>query len=442
VSGRRVLILLVVLAIVALPAGVLHAVCAGKSCDAGADEVARTPFCPLPAALKTAIVNGFREGRSPDVLAVADRTPVYTTTGGTGVRGPWPSLRSAADPRVPIVFEGRGVAPGAHVRDGITLDRIAPTVSDAIGLARPFPDVRSGTAIEGVAGGGRPALVLLVAWKGVGTADLEAAPDDWPFLASLLAHGAGTLDGATGSLPLDPTATLATIGTGGLPRQHGVTGAFVRSDDGGVVHAFGPGAPVPVIASLADDLDDATHQRSVVSLVATSELDRGLIGGEWYAQHDTDRVVVARGEDAVSAARAELGAAGIGDGVPDVLGVVLDGSVDGLDRRTEQIVRAARAATRGSVLVVVAGTGTGEGSAGSVDDAGLVRAVEDAVPGDAPAVAATVPGGVFLDERALTAAKVTGQVAVDALLGVTDPQGRAMMADAFQGFAVSFARYC
>jgi hypothetical protein len=96
----------------------------------------------------------------------------------------------------------------------------------------------------------------------------------------------------------------------------------------------------------------------------------------------------------------------------------------------------------GSVLVVVAGTGSSERRANAVPDTDLVRAVEDAVPGEAPAVAATVPGGIFLDQRVLTAAELTGQVAVDALLGVTDQSGREMMADAFQGFAVSFARYC
>jgi hypothetical protein len=130
------------------------------------------------------------------------------------------------------------------------------------------------------------------------------------------------------------------------------------------------------------------------------------------------------------------------DGVPDLLGVVLDGSVRSMDRRSEQIVAAAEDATHGSVLVVLAGTGTDASPTSADPDDALVAAVEDAVPGDTPAVMATVPGGIFLDQRALTEARVSGQVAVDALLGVTSSDGREMMADAFQGFAVSFARYC
>ena len=69
-----------------------------------------------------------------------------------------------------------------------------------------------------------PSLVVQVVWKGVGSADLEAHPHAWPFLRATIAGGGGTLEGTTGSLPLDPTATLTTIGTGGLPdatRHHG-----------------------------------------------------------------------------------------------------------------------------------------------------------------------------------------------------------------------------
>ena len=88
------------------------------------------------------------------------------------------------------------------------------------------------------------------------------------------------------------------------------------------------------------------------------------------------------------------------------------------------------------------GTGSKEASRLAVPDRELVDAVEDAVPGDVPAVAATVAGGVFLDQAVLREEQVTGQVAVDAMLSATGPGGERMLADAFQGFAVSFARYC
>lgn len=440
-TGRRLLVLLVVLAAIGVPAGVLQLVCAGKACEEDV-ATARVPFCPLPDALKELVANGYREGRSPDVLGVASETLVTTEAGGRRVA--WPAAGTPTDDGVPVVFAGAGVAP-AEIPDGVTLDRIAPTVSGIIGLERLNPQVRSGTAIEGVAApvAAPPRLVLLIAWKGVGSGELQDGPAAWPFLATMLGDGAGTLRARAGSLPLDPAATLTTIGTGGLPSEHGITGSFVRNREGRVVPAFGPGSPVTVIATLADDLEEGTGGRSLIGLVATDEGDRGLVGTGWaYPDQDPVDVVIGDGAAVPLAVDVHLGSGYGADATTDVLGVVLDGPVRSMDARTERIVSAAGRATGGSVVVVVAGTGTMARSGGAVTDAPLVRAVERAVPGTDRVVDATVAGGMFLNRDVLTEAAVTGQVAVDAMLGVTDRKGREMMADAFQGFAVSFARYC
>ena len=431
--------MLVVLAAIGIPAAVLTATCAGRSCDASGGETVRAPFCPLPAALKDGIASGFREGRSPDVLGVVAGTPVYADV--DGLRTPWPDTGASTDPRVPMVFAGAGVADGGTVPNMTTLDRVAPTVSDVLGFERGHPEVRSGTSIAGIAGGERPRLVLLIAWKGVGSSELEARPDGWPFLSSLLADGDGTLEAAAGSLPLDPAATLTTIGTGGLPSQHGITGSFVRNGEGAVVQAYAPGAPVQIIATLADDLDHA-NPSTLVGLVATDERDRGLVGGHWYPGEDPVDSVIGDNATAPLSVEALLTTGFGADDVPDVIGVVLDGRVRSMDRWTREIVTEAERATSGSTLVVVAGTGSSETDRLAVRDKGLVDAVEEAVPGEAPAVAATVPGGVFLDQAVLRDEQVTGQVAVDALLAATGADGERMLADAFQGFAVSFARYC
>jgi hypothetical protein len=431
--------MLVVLASIGIPAAVLTATCAGRSCDASGGETVRVPFCPLPAALKDGIANGFREGRSPDVLGVAAGTPVYTNA--NGLRTPWPAVRASTDPRVPMVFAGIGVTQGARVPDGTTLDRVAPTVSDILGFERDHPEVRSGTSIAGMADGERPRLVLLIAWKGVGSSELEARPDDWPFLSSLLEDGAGTLEGEAGSLPLDPAATLTTIGTGGLPSQHGITGSFVRNGEGAVVQAYAPDAPVQIIATLADDLDHA-NPSTLVGLVADDERDRGIVGGDWYPGEDPVDSVIGDSATAPLSVEVHLTTGYGADDVPDIIGAVLDGRVRSMDRWTREIVTEAERATSGSTLVVVAGTGSAETHRLAVPDRALVDAVEEAVPGDAPAVSATVPGGLFLDQAVLREQQVTGQVAVDALLSASGPSGERMLADAFQGFAVSFARYC
>jgi hypothetical protein len=434
--------MLVSLAAIGIPAAVLTATCVGRSCDASGDEALRVPFCPLSQDLKDGIANGFREGRSPDVLGVADGTPVYADV--ENLRMPWPATGTFTDTRVPIVFAGAGVASDTSLPDGTTLDRVAPTVSEILGFERDHPEVRSGTAVAGVANGERPRLVLLVGWKGVGSSELETQLEDWPFLASMIDGGAGTLDGETGSLPIDPSATLTTVGTGGLPSQHGITGSFIRDGQGEVVEAFRPGLPVEdrqIIATLADDLDHA-NPSTLVGLVATDERDRGVVGGGWYPGEDPVDVVLGDSAAAPLAVEVHLTTGYGADDIPDVIGVVLEGRVRAMDRWTREIVKEAERATSGSTLVVVTGTGSSEANRLAVPDRELVQAIEDVVPGDAPAVAATVAGGVFLDQTVLRKEQVTGQIAVDAMLSATGPDGERMLADAFQGFAVSFARYC
>jgi hypothetical protein len=433
------LVLLVALAAIGIPAAVLTATCAGRSCQSAGVGDVRVPFCPLPQAIKDGIVNGFREGRSPDVLGVADGAPIYTGIGRT--RTSWPAAGASTDTSVPIALSGAGVSRGTALPDGMTLDRIAPTVSRVLGFEREHPEVRSGTAVPGVSDGTRPRLVLLVAWKGVGTRELGDGHRAWPFLASLMRDGAGTIHGRTGSLPLDPAATETTIGTGGLPSQHGITGSYVRNTRGQVVQAYAPNAPVQIIATLADDLDHE-NPATLVGLVSPDETDRGLVGGGWYPDEDPVDVAIGDGAAAPLAVQAHLDTGYGADDVPDVLGVVLDGSVRAMDRWTKELVTEAQGATGGTTLVVVAGTGSWESQTRAVPDTTLVDAVEDAVPGDEPAVAATVPGGLFLDQQVLTDEQVTGQVAVDAMLSADAPDGERMLADAFQGFAVSFARYC
>jgi len=440
VIGRRLLILLIVLAAIGIPAGVLQVLCVGGSCAAqpGASSV---PFCPFRTPRRTAMANGYREGRSADVLAVGAATPVYTPSGG--LRLPWPAISAATDAGVPVVFAGAGVSVGATIPEGVGLDAVAPTVAEAIGLDRPFPEVRSGKPIAGVASssGDLPRLVLLVAWKGVGSGELRDEPGEWPFLASMVDHGAGTLEAVTGSLPLDPTATLTTIGTGGLPSQHGITGSSIRNDAGAVVDAFGEGAPVPVIASLADDLEE-TDPRALIAMVETDERDRGLVGGGWYPDQDPVDAVIGDPAAAPLAVGVHLSTGYGSDAVTDVIGITLEGGLRRLDKLTRTIVTEAQDATDGRTLVVVAGTGGWERNIRAVSDEAPVEAVEDAVPGAVPVVQAVVPGGLFLDQGVLEEEQVTGQVVVDALLEVQDPEGGRMMADAFQGFAVSFARYC
>ena len=338
------------------------------------------------------------------------------------------------------MFAGAGVS-GAPIPAGAGLDEVAPTIERIIGVERPHPEVRSGRAVAGVASGDPPRLVLEVVWRGVGSNDLEEGRRSWPFLSRLMERGSATMEATTGSLPLDPAAALTTLGTGGLPRQHGITGELVYNDLGRVVRAWGPGAPPSVIATLADDLDETLGGRPRIGLVGTGPSDRGVIGERWYADVDRDDFLVRGAPSSAAAAAVELLGEGYGsDAVPDLLGVVLEGRLKALDDALRKISGAAVRAAGDSVTTVFTATGR-EGGRTPIPQRRVESEVEAAVPGRRAVVEATVAGGLFLDQEAMAQRRLPKERVVAALLA-TRRGGVRVFADAFPKIAVTFARYC
>ncbi|MGH2786365.1 MAG: hypothetical protein ACRDJV_00465 [Actinomycetota bacterium] len=325
---------------------------------------------------------------------------------------------------------------GASVPTGTTLDQIAPTIAEIIGLRRAHPEVRSGTAIPGIVSGEPPRLVLEVVLKGAGTSTLEEG--EWPQLRALMGAGAATTAARVPSLPLDPAAIIATIGTGGTPRQHGITGTQVRSDTGRLVAAWSRRAPPSIIATLADDLDEGSDQEPHIGLIADSPSDRGLVGGDWYVDNDKDDVIVT--QDVAGAARRLLRRGYGRDDVPDLLGVSIAAEAGTKDAELGNLIRAARAASGNSLLIVVAGTGGAKPDPEAVGSGTLVDALERET--GTGLVEAVAVGGVFIDQTELAAQQVTEEQIGRALRSLEDERGNDLVADAFAGIAVSFARYC
>ena len=449
---RRLVTLLTILALVGLPAVALRVFCVGNSCGETTTTTTRVPFCPLPDAIKQEISAGYYAGRSPDVMAVTKQPALAGTfdAGKTDVVSAWPAEDPPPDTSVPIVFSGQGVASNAHVPNGTQLDAIAPSLADILRFTRKNPTVRSGIAVPHIVGGPAPRLVLEVAWKGVGSQDLRSDPKAWPYLRSLMRSGTGTLGGTTGSIPVDPTASLTTIGTGGTPEEHGITGLLIRNNNatgakaGKVVRAWGPEAPPSVIATLADDFDYDNAEAPKVGLVATGPEDRGLIGDGWYIGTDKDQISYVK-PSAEAAAAVKMLSTGFGkDAEPDILGVVLRDSIPHMDDQLRTIVEAAQRASGGSVTVAVAGTGAAAATkaSSSASPSSIISTVEQRVKGTEPVVQAAIPGGLFLDQQTLQAEDISPQTVVTTLLGLKSPSGGPLLADAFPGFAISFARYC
>ena len=440
--------LVLALALVGAPAVVLRTLCVASACDAGeARAEAAVPFCTLPLNLRGEIGAGFREGRSPDVMAATAALDLVSTD-LANMRIPWPGVApgerpDAPDTRVPIVFFGAGVHPGP-IPDGSALDSIAPTLETVTGARREHPEVRTGESIDGLAAAdsGRVPLVVLIAWKGAGTPDLERDPREWPFLRSMVRSGAGSLEAVTGSVPLDPAATLTTIGTGGLPSSHGITGTLLREDDGDVSQAWSTPAAGSVIATFADDLDRGTDEQARIAAILTDPADRGIIGDGWYLDAGSDDRVSGAGDVMrrpalrvrTMVASEDLGA----DEVTDVLGVVLGGPVARLDAATADVVATIRELVPDATFVV-AGTGSTR-SDGSIDAAELGSRVDASLGADV--VQAVAADGLFLDRDVLVERSITSQRVADALRSERSLDGESLFADVYPSFAVAFSRYC
>jgi hypothetical protein len=426
----RALKLLVVVLIAAAPAVALRAACEGRACGEREEASADAPFCSLSARVRKLVEHGFRDGRAPDILGVTGDAILSTVD---GVR--WPSTSDPAT-GVPIAFSGAGIDPEAEVPSGTRVDAIAPTLAEILRLKRPHPEVRSGRAIEGVASSGTPRLVLLVALKGVGSSEATEIES----LEELLSRGAGTPAGDAGSLPVDPVAVMTSIGTGGLPYQHGMTASVIRTDEGDLAPAWGRRSPVSVIAALGDDLDRQLHQRPLIGVAGTEVGDRGLIGGNWYLGADRDQVVLSR--DAVRAAEGLL-ARGFGaNRTPDLLAVALEGTTRQMDVDLRRLMAVATRRVRdGSATIVVAGTGS-PAPPRSVPENDVVEAIESDLPGPARVIAGPSAGGFFLDQRTVSREQIAQDEILDAMRPIRAPSGERLFADLFSGFAVSFARFC
>jgi hypothetical protein len=447
--GRsRIVSLLAVAGLIALVGGILRYSCVGHSCDEADGAENSVPFCSLPREVRTEIAAGFRDGRSPDILGVTNEQIV---TGGTAfekgsLQPTWPSTSMESLSRIPIVFSGAGVAAGTTIPAGTSLDDIAATLAHISGERRPHPEVRSGTAIDGVAAGEAPRLILEVVWKGIGSADLSDPADGWPFLQGLMSEGAGTSTATTGSLPLDPAASLTTIGTGGLPNQHGITGTLVKNEEGDVVQAWSPRAPISVIATFPDDLDEAHAERPMIGLVGTSVADRGVIGGNWYTTGDRDEIVIEEGatvQKLTRVAQTTLKRGYGSDEILDVLAVVMEGDVDRLDQALGRLVETADEVSGDAVTVVVAGTGSATThGAEPIPAADVAAEIEDTVPADGEVIEATTPGGIYLNQKRLADEKISEDVVLSAMRTLRIGAAPRPFADAFAAIAVSFERYC
>jgi hypothetical protein len=127
------------------------------------------------------------------------------------------------------------------------------------------------------------------------------------------------------------------------------------------------------------------------------------------------------------------------DDVPDLMSVVMDGDIERLDRNLKRIVAAAEEASDGSVALVVTGTGARPSTDETVMGTEIARDLDDAL--GEQVIEAAVPGGLFLDQSALTELELSEDVVINELERLRGPEG-VLFEDVFPAIAVTFSRYC
>jgi predicted AlkP superfamily pyrophosphatase or phosphodiesterase len=255
-------------------------------------QVAVRRGCALPRKWLVRIWRGQVGGRSPQVIVVPKK-PNYFGSFLTGNHsGPWEYLQT-----VPLVFYGpkRISAQGRALDQHASISDIFPTVGKLLDV--PLPD-RSGRPLkEAMRGGpGKPRLVVVVVWDGVGRNVLERWPSRWPNLAEMEREGTSYLRATVGSSPSITPATHATMGTGAFPREHGMPSIFYRGDGGGITQAFAGSDPAPLrLTTIADEVDKTFENDSRVGALFWTPWHLGLLGhGSALPGGDRDEMALIR----------------------------------------------------------------------------------------------------------------------------------------------------
>jgi arylsulfatase A-like enzyme len=234
----------------------------------------RDQACGIPAAYLQRTKAGYFESRSGQIQLIP-RQPAYFSSGAGGWShsGPWPYLQD-----VPLVFYGPGVVPAiGDVSRPATVADIAPTIGRLIGAGDlrgpPLPEVTRPAT-------GSPKLVVTVVWDGGGWNTLRQWPRAWPNLARLMRDGVSFTNATVGSSPSVTPSVHTTIGTGALPKSHGITDIPVFDENRQVVDSFvgGESSRFIKVPALAESWDEANDNHAIIGMVGYEPWHLGMIG--------------------------------------------------------------------------------------------------------------------------------------------------------------------
>ena len=240
--------------------------------------------CSIPHDWLLRTWRGWRPDRSGDIQMI----PIEPNFIGSGFPhvGPWDYVQ-----RVPMLWYGPGfIRSQGAVDRPVTTVGIAPTAASL--LRFPFHAVDGSPMTEALLPEDErpraPKLIVTVIWDAGGRDVLEANPDAWPYLGSLIPKGTWYENMTVGSSPTSTAQIHANIGTGAFPNHHGLVGHRLRIG-GKLTTPWGMGPALIVQPTLADVFDLAMGNEPKAGIVATVNIHFGMLGhGAFYSGGDAD----------------------------------------------------------------------------------------------------------------------------------------------------------
>lgn len=239
-----------------------------------APEVLEDAACAMPHEQLVRVWRGTDPQRSGQI-AIVPQEPNFLGSNFPH-SGPWDYLQD-----VPLFWLGPGIVPAlGRVERPTTLADIAPTQGRLLGFPFDAPDGRVMREIPAPAT--PPRLIVTLVWDAGGMSVLDAFPDDWPVLRSLIDDGVWYDRASVGSSPSITPATHATIGTGAFPMHTGQTDAEFRLGPD-LVRAGALGPVLLMEPTLGDLYDRAMGNEPLVGALAsvTWHLNMASHGALW-----------------------------------------------------------------------------------------------------------------------------------------------------------------
>ncbi|MGZ4108393.1 MAG: alkaline phosphatase family protein [Actinomycetota bacterium] len=242
--------------------------------------------------------HGYMRGRSGDIQII----PTYPNfvNGGLTHATPYPYTQD-----VPLFLYGPGYVKSGVYPRAATLADIAPTTGAFLKFPFDAPDGRAQSeALVPASQRPLPRLVVTLVWDSGGMDVLDRWKNDWPYLHSLLPHGAWFTHVTVGSSPSNTPTGHSIIGTGAFPQHNGFVDEYIRVN-GRIQKPNENGPQFLVAPTLADLYDLAQGNKPIVGGIATLSAHIMMMGhGSGWGGGDRD-IVVTREQTHASTAGAE-----------------------------------------------------------------------------------------------------------------------------------------